>query len=62
MAANERVYVEDEHVVCDGGDPALGHPAIYLTLEKDGKVDCPYCSRRFLLRGSTAAQQEESAA
>jgi len=48
---DEVVYVDREVVACDGGtDPALGHPRVYLNMNSsDGFVDCPYCSRRFVL-------------
>jgi len=48
----EVVYVEQEVVACDGGtDPVLGHPRVFLNMSgEDGFVDCPYCSRRFMLK------------
>lgn len=36
-------------VPCDGGGGALGHPRVFLELDKDGKVCCPYCSRRYAM-------------
>ena len=47
--APETVAVEQTEVSCDGDDGALGHPKVYLTLGADGRVDCPYCDRRFVL-------------
>lgn len=48
-------------ITCDGGG-ALGHPRVYLTLEaghgetgKGGEIDCPYCGRRYSLKGTAAA-------
>ena len=35
-------------VACDGGGGPLGHPKVFLELDKDGKVCCPYCSRRVI--------------
>jgi len=48
----ETVYVDREVIACDGGtDPALGHPRVFLNMNaREGLVDCPYCSRRFVLR------------
>ncbi len=46
---DETITVEDPVVHCDGGGGPLGHPAVYLHIEDDGAVVCPYCSRRFLL-------------
>ncbi len=34
-------------VACDGGGGALGHPKVYLELDAEGKVCCPYCSRLY---------------
>ncbi|MEQ8193627.1 MAG: zinc-finger domain-containing protein, partial [Rhodospirillales bacterium] len=52
MAATEpteTVYVESKTVSCDGSGGPLGHPRVFLSLEKDGEIVCPYCSRRFIL-------------
>ncbi len=46
----EVIEVEDVDVHCDGGDGALGHPRVYLSLANGGRVECPYCDRLFLLR------------
>ena len=27
------------------------HPRVYLPVEKDGSVTCPYCGARYVLRG-----------
>lgn len=44
----ETIYVDDLTVRCDGGEEPLGHPLVYLTLERDGEIDCPYCGRRYI--------------
>lgn len=49
MQPMETIHVDEENVGCDGGGGALGHPLIYLTIAAPGYVDCPYCSRRFVL-------------
>lgn len=46
----ETIEVESEHVGCDGGGGPLGHPMIYMTTGKEGFAECPYCSRRFVLK------------
>ena len=46
----EIIEVDDTIVACNGGGGALGHPRVYLNLETDGSIDCPYCDRRFVLR------------
>lgn len=35
---------------CDGGDGALGHPRVWLTIpHESGWIDCPYCDARYVL-------------
>ena len=50
----ETVEVEDTVVACNGGGGALGHPRVFLNLESDGAIDCPYCDRRFVLKAGAA--------
>lgn len=50
MQPTETIYVDTQTVGCDGGGGALGHPLVYLTLGKEGRVDCPYCGRHFILK------------
>jgi len=36
-------------VSCDGGDGALGHPRVWLSIPQDrGWVECGYCDARFV--------------
>ena len=49
MELAEIIRIDSEVVGCDGGG-ALGHPLVYLHIGKDGAIDCPYCSRRFVLK------------
>jgi uncharacterized Zn-finger protein len=44
----EIIPVDDRTVACDGGDPPLGHPRVFLYIE-ERSVQCPYCSRLYLL-------------
>jgi len=44
------IEVDSDKVGCDGGEGPLGHPLVYLTLDASGKVDCPYCGRRYIRR------------
>jgi uncharacterized Zn-finger protein len=46
----EIIIVDTDRVACDGGGGALGHPKVYLNLGEEGRVECPYCSRLYLLR------------
>lgn len=45
----EVVNVTARTVSCDGGNGPLGHPRVYLTMDKTDQVDCPYCGKRFIL-------------
>lgn len=45
----ETVTVTSRRVACDGGEGALGHPRVWLQIDRRGHVDCPYCDRRFVL-------------
>ena len=50
----ETIFVEDNVVGCDGGGGPLGHPRVFLNLEADGAIDCPYCGRRFVVKTRAA--------
>jgi uncharacterized Zn-finger protein len=56
MQPPETITVETEKLSCDGGDGPLGHPRVFLTMSKEGFVDCPYCGRHYVLaKGARAA-------
>lgn len=44
----EIIHVDERVVACDGGGGALGHPRVFLRIERDS-VMCPYCSRLYVL-------------
>jgi uncharacterized Zn-finger protein len=49
--APETEIVTAMRVCCDGGEGALGHPRVWLSLSHDtGAVECPYCDKRFIHR------------
>lgn len=49
--APETEIVNAMRVSCDGGEGALGHPRVWLSLAHDtGLVECPYCDKRFIHR------------
>jgi NADH dehydrogenase (ubiquinone) Fe-S protein 6 len=50
MPPPETIKVDTTTVACDGGG-ALGHPRVYLKMGDAGEVECPYCDRRFILKG-----------
>ena len=46
--APETRLVTGRRFSCDGGEGALGHPRVWLTVPHDtGWIDCPYCDARF---------------
>jgi uncharacterized Zn-finger protein len=51
MGPFETILVDDRVAACNGGGGALGHPRVFLNLGPDGRIECPYCSRLFVLRG-----------
>jgi uncharacterized Zn-finger protein len=53
MQPFETVYVDDVKVACEG-EGTGGHPLVYLNLATAGRIECPYCSRLFILKGKAA--------
>ena len=49
MEPAEIIHVNSMVVGCDGGGGPLGHPLVYLNLSRDRVIECPYCSRRYVL-------------
>ena len=46
--APETQIVTHWKISCDGGEGALGHPRVWLTIPQDaGFVTCGYCDKRF---------------
>jgi NADH dehydrogenase (ubiquinone) Fe-S protein 6 len=41
------VKIKGTSVTCDGGGGALGHPRVFISLEKPGPQVCGYCGLRF---------------
>ncbi|MDH3232254.1 MAG: zinc-finger domain-containing protein [Alphaproteobacteria bacterium] len=56
-AAGEEIATDQTTVACDGGGGALGHPRVFLHME-DGRVECPYCGRQYVLTGGAGSAQE----
>jgi NADH dehydrogenase (ubiquinone) Fe-S protein 6 len=40
--------VKARSVWCDGGDDKLGHPKVYINLDKPGPQACGYCGLRYV--------------
>ena len=51
----EIIETDKTVVACDGGDGPLGHPRVFLNMGDDGKVECPYCGRLFVLKDDATA-------
>lgn len=48
LNAPETQIVTKWKVACDGGEGALGHPRVWLSIPADtGAVECGYCDKRF---------------
>ena len=61
MTAPETLYVDVRQVACDGDEGPLGHPRVYLKMDERDFVECPYCDRRYVLRGGAADTQSQAA-
>lgn len=48
VAEEPAVVVKGNHVWCDGGRGALGHPKVYINLDKPEINVCGYCGKRFV--------------
>ena len=47
--APETEIVSTWRVACDGGEGALGHPRVWLSIPHDvGYVICPYCDKMYV--------------
>lgn len=58
MQPPETIEVNTDRIGCDGdGGSALGHPLVYLSLDAEGKVDCPYCGRRYIRSGTRVTDE-----
>lgn len=51
IEAPEIIEVDGTRAICDGGGGTLGHPRVFLEMGDKDYVECPYCDRRFVLRG-----------
>lgn len=52
--SSESVIVFEKEVMCCGSpdNPALGHPCIYLYIQSNNQVECPYCGKVFIYDNS----------
>lgn len=57
IAPPETEIVTAWRVSCDGGEGALGHPRVWLSVDRDtGFVECGYCDKKFVHAEFAAAQ------
>lgn len=45
----EAKKVDSKNVACDGGGGQLGHPRVFLAIDGNNQVICPYCGQTFVL-------------
>ena len=50
IEAPEVEEVTATRIACDGGEGALGHPRVWLSIGEEGFVECPYCDKKFVLK------------
>ena len=49
----EQEVVDSTRIACDGG--TLGHPRVWYSIDPEiGFVECGYCDKRYVLKGSPA--------
>lgn len=55
-SAPERVETSKTRVACKGESGGVaGHPNVWLEMGEEGQVQCPYCSRLFVLKKEKGA-------
>jgi len=60
VEAPEIKFVDTRKVSCDGDEGPLGHPRVFLTMDEEGKVECPYCDRLYILQGGPSDKTAKS--
>jgi uncharacterized Zn-finger protein len=43
-------YVQVKKVSCEGENPEIGHPKIFLNMDEKNDIICPYCSLKFIYK------------
>lgn len=55
MSTKETIHTNKKSVSCMGKESPFDHPQIYLEIDdKNGYVECPYCSKKFVYKVSKA--------
>ena len=60
VAEEPVVVVKSNHTWCDGGRGALGHPKVYINLDKPEINVCGYCGKRFVAEANKGLFQNEN--
>jgi uncharacterized Zn-finger protein len=50
VALVKPIEVDGHIAVCDGGMQELGHPRVFLNLNKPGAHACSYCGQPFVMK------------
>lgn len=57
LEAPETKVVKQWRVACDGGEGALGHPRVWLSIPRDrGWVECGYCDAKYVHESAADAE------
>lgn len=55
ISAPETKLVQSWRVPCDGGEGALGHPRVWLELDREtGEAVCGYCGAKYVYQAKAA--------
>ncbi len=44
------IQVNSRKISCDGDDDKSKHPLVYLNMDKDDSVTCPYCGKHYFVK------------
>ena len=50
LSEESAVIIDDTHVYCSGESGALGHPKVYINLDKPQTQSCGYCGKVFVAK------------
>jgi uncharacterized Zn-finger protein len=56
-----KVEADADEVCCDGGNSALGHPAVWYSLDGVDMVECGYCDRQFVKVPENSSKKKKKA-
>jgi len=48
LATQDTIIITAAKIACDG-DKESAHPRVFLTVNAEGFVDCPYCGKHYVL-------------